>query len=168
MGNVIVTPVILETILNQLLNLICIMIYLMWLPDFFFFKCQQTLCGSTVGVDWAMGYMQATSLTAWFCMECGTSELWTNQKHDSHNFTGQVKYNWAFGSLEQGIGADFLRAYLSNVCVAQELHRNGLGYLLVAKSKSVAQDWGKNSPCVFTFTVIALTKHHSCMLLVCW
>ena len=95
MGNVIVTPVILETILNQLLNLICIMIYLMWLPDFFFFffKCQQTLCGSTVGVDWAMGYMQATSLTAWFCMECGTSELWTNQKHDIHNSTGQVKYN---------------------------------------------------------------------------
>ena len=37
MGNVIVTPVILENILNQLLNLICIMIYLMWLPDFFFF-----------------------------------------------------------------------------------------------------------------------------------
>ena len=37
MGNVIVTPVILETIANQLLNLICIMIYLMWLPDFFIF-----------------------------------------------------------------------------------------------------------------------------------
>lgn len=47
-------------------------------------------------------------------------------------------------SLEQGIGPDFARAYLSNVCVAKELHRNGLAYWLVAKSKIVAQDWGKN------------------------
>ncbi|KAK7854647.1 GCN5-related N-acetyltransferase 7, chloroplastic [Quercus suber] len=46
------------------------------------------------------------------------------------------------GMKPEGIGADFLRAYLSNVCVAQELHRNGLGYSLVAKSKIVAQDWG--------------------------
>ncbi|XP_059636122.1 GCN5-related N-acetyltransferase 7, chloroplastic isoform X5 [Cornus florida] len=41
-----------------------------------------------------------------------------------------------------GIGADFARAYLSNVCVAKELHRNGLGYALVAKSKMVAENWG--------------------------
>ncbi|KAF3961620.1 hypothetical protein CMV_013782 [Castanea mollissima] len=46
------------------------------------------------------------------------------------------------GMKPEGIGADFLRAYLSNVCVAKELHRNGLGYSLVAKSKIVAQDWG--------------------------
>ena len=49
--------------------------------------------------------------------------------------------------LQQGIGADFLRAYLSNVCVAEELHRNGLGYALIAKSKIVAQEWGKNLYC---------------------
>ncbi|XP_062164794.1 GCN5-related N-acetyltransferase 7, chloroplastic isoform X2 [Alnus glutinosa] len=45
------------------------------------------------------------------------------------------------GMKPEGIGADFARAYLSNVCVAKELHRNGLGYWLVAKSKIVAQDW---------------------------
>ncbi|KAL6973743.1 GCN5-related N-acetyltransferase 7, chloroplastic [Sarracenia purpurea var. burkii] len=46
------------------------------------------------------------------------------------------------GMKPQGIGADFARAYLSNVCVAEELHRNGLGYELIAKSKMVAEDWG--------------------------
>lgn len=45
--------------------------------------------------------------------------------------------------VKQGIGADFARAYLSNVCVAEELQRNGLGYALVAKSKIIAQQWGK-------------------------
>ena len=39
---------------------------------------------------------------------------------------------------------DFARAYLSNVCVAKELHRNGVGYKLIEKSKVVARDWGKN------------------------
>ncbi|XP_062078552.1 GCN5-related N-acetyltransferase 7, chloroplastic isoform X2 [Humulus lupulus] len=47
-----------------------------------------------------------------------------------------------FCSACKGIGADFARAYLSNVCVAAELHRNGLGYAVVAKSKLVAQEWG--------------------------
>ncbi|KAF5742863.1 hypothetical protein HS088_TW09G00924 [Tripterygium wilfordii] len=46
------------------------------------------------------------------------------------------------GMKPEGIGADFARAYLSNVCVAKELHRNGLGYELVAKSKVVAREWG--------------------------
>lgn len=46
------------------------------------------------------------------------------------------------GMKPQGIGADFARAYISNVCVAEELHRNGLGYDLIAESKSVAKDWG--------------------------
>ncbi|XP_015883293.3 GCN5-related N-acetyltransferase 7, chloroplastic isoform X1 [Ziziphus jujuba] len=46
------------------------------------------------------------------------------------------------GRKPEGIGADFARAYLSNVCVAAELQRNGLGYALIAKSKSVAQEWG--------------------------
>lgn len=46
------------------------------------------------------------------------------------------------GMKPQGIGADFLRAYLSNVCVAKELHRNGLGYALVSKAKCVAEEWG--------------------------
>ncbi|CAK9174863.1 unnamed protein product [Ilex paraguariensis] len=46
------------------------------------------------------------------------------------------------GMKPKGIGADFARAYLSNVCVAKELHRNGLGHALIAKSKMVAEDWG--------------------------
>lgn len=46
------------------------------------------------------------------------------------------------GMKPQGIGADFARAYLSNVCVAKELHRNGLGHELVSKAKSVAEKWG--------------------------
>lgn len=39
---------------------------------------------------------------------------------------------------------DFARAYLSNVCVAKELHRNGVGYKLIEKSKEVGREWGKN------------------------
>lgn len=46
------------------------------------------------------------------------------------------------GSKPKEIGADFARAYLSNVCVASELQRNGLAYALIAKSKMVAEDWG--------------------------
>lgn len=38
---------------------------------------------------------------------------------------------------------DFARAYLSNVCVAKELHRNGIGYKLIEKSKGVARECGK-------------------------
>ncbi|CAF2072502.1 unnamed protein product [Brassica napus] len=37
---------------------------------------------------------------------------------------------------------NFARAYLSNVCVARELHRNGVGYKLNEKSKVVAREWG--------------------------
>ncbi|KAL2465714.1 Acyl-CoA N-acyltransferases (NAT) superfamily protein [Abeliophyllum distichum] len=46
------------------------------------------------------------------------------------------------GMKPEGIGADFARAYISNVCVAKELQRNGLGYELIAKSKMIAEDWG--------------------------
>ncbi|KAA0049760.1 Acetyltransf_1 domain-containing protein [Cucumis melo var. makuwa] len=46
------------------------------------------------------------------------------------------------GMKPEGIGADFARAYLSNVCVAKELQRNGLGYALIAEAKTIAQDWG--------------------------
>ncbi|KAH1107700.1 hypothetical protein J1N35_011468 [Gossypium stocksii] len=46
------------------------------------------------------------------------------------------------GTKPEGIEADFGRAYLSNVCVARELHRNGLGYDIVTKSKIVAEEWG--------------------------
>ncbi|KAG6531660.1 uncharacterized protein LOC122052771 [Zingiber officinale] len=41
-------------------------------------------------------------------------------------------------------GASLMRAYLSNVCVASELQRNGLGYAIVTKSKIVAYSWGIN------------------------
>ncbi|AEE85424.1 GNAT domain [Arabidopsis thaliana x Arabidopsis arenosa] len=46
------------------------------------------------------------------------------------------------GTKPEGIGVDFARAYLSNVCVAKELHRNGVGYKLIDKSKRVAGEWG--------------------------
>ncbi|KAI4344358.1 hypothetical protein L6164_011592 [Bauhinia variegata] len=46
------------------------------------------------------------------------------------------------GKKPEGIGADIPRAYLSNVCVAKELHRNGLGNAVIGKSKIVARDWG--------------------------
>ncbi|OEL32892.1 hypothetical protein BAE44_0006089 [Dichanthelium oligosanthes] len=35
------------------------------------------------------------------------------------------------------------RAYLSNVCVAKELQKRGLGYALVDKSKKLAREWGE-------------------------
>ncbi|GJN36587.1 hypothetical protein PR202_gb25463 [Eleusine coracana subsp. coracana] len=42
-----------------------------------------------------------------------------------------------------GVDEDYqTRAYLSNVCVAKELQRNGLGYALVDKSKKLACEWG--------------------------
>ncbi|XP_050219528.1 uncharacterized protein LOC126669929 [Mercurialis annua] len=50
--------------------------------------------------------------------------------------------NEMIGKKPEGTGSDILRAYLSNVCVAKELHRQGLAYKLVAKSKLVAQQWG--------------------------
>ncbi|CAN1326369.1 Replication protein A 32 kDa subunit B [Linum perenne] len=58
------------------------------------------------------------------------------------------------GKRPEGIGADFARAYLSNVCVAKELHRNGLGRDLVSQSKVVARDWGE---CDITQTNAILT-----------
>ncbi|XP_074362505.1 GCN5-related N-acetyltransferase 7, chloroplastic [Apium graveolens] len=46
------------------------------------------------------------------------------------------------GMKPEGAKADHARAYISNVCVAEELYRNGLGYSLVTESKRVAEDWG--------------------------
>ncbi|KAE9601694.1 hypothetical protein Lal_00040508 [Lupinus albus] len=46
------------------------------------------------------------------------------------------------GTKPEATGADITRAYLSNVCVANELQRNGLGYALLEKSKLVAHDRG--------------------------
>ncbi|XP_071700759.1 GCN5-related N-acetyltransferase 7, chloroplastic [Rutidosis leptorrhynchoides] len=46
------------------------------------------------------------------------------------------------GMKPKEIGGDFARGYLSNVCVAKECTRNGLAFLLVEKSKSVAKAWG--------------------------
>ncbi|ESQ54454.1 hypothetical protein EUTSA_v10025984mg [Eutrema salsugineum] len=48
------------------------------------------------------------------------------------------------GTKPEGFNVDFARAYLSNVCVAKELHRNGVGHKLIEKSKGVAREWGKN------------------------
>lgn len=46
------------------------------------------------------------------------------------------------GKKPEGFGADIGRGYITNVCVAEELQRNGLGYELIKKSKIVAQEWG--------------------------
>ncbi|KAJ4792029.1 Acyl-CoA N-acyltransferases (NAT) superfamily protein [Rhynchospora pubera] len=39
-------------------------------------------------------------------------------------------------------GSNLMRAYISNVCVAKELQRNGLGFKLINKSKDLARVWG--------------------------
>lgn len=71
--------------------------------------------------------------------------------------------------LQQGIEGQFARGYLSNVCVANELHRNGLGYDLVAKSKAVAQKWGKNLLSHFqsshTFSNLSDAVHAHCYMI---
>ncbi|KAG2248359.1 hypothetical protein Bca52824_087987 [Brassica carinata] len=41
-----------------------------------------------------------------------------------------------------GTKPEVFLAYLSNICVAKELHRNGVGYKLNDKSKLVAREWG--------------------------
>ncbi|KAK1269812.1 hypothetical protein QJS04_geneDACA022872 [Acorus gramineus] len=46
------------------------------------------------------------------------------------------------GKRPEGTGADVTRAYICNVCVAKELHRNGVGYALLVKSIKVAREWG--------------------------
>ncbi|KAF7806591.1 N-acyltransferase superfamily protein [Senna tora] len=46
------------------------------------------------------------------------------------------------GMKPEVVGSDITRAYLSNVCVAKELQRNGLAYALLEKAKIVARDWG--------------------------
>ncbi|KAF3782617.1 hypothetical protein EJ110_NYTH33793 [Nymphaea thermarum] len=46
------------------------------------------------------------------------------------------------GRRPEGIGADFARAYLSNVCVAKELQRKGIAYALMDRSKKIAREWG--------------------------
>ncbi|XP_016501830.2 GCN5-related N-acetyltransferase 7, chloroplastic-like [Nicotiana tabacum] len=46
------------------------------------------------------------------------------------------------GMKPKGIGADFARGYVSNVCVAKEMQRNGLGCALISKAKTVAKDMG--------------------------
>ncbi|CAL9088025.1 unnamed protein product [Musa textilis] len=48
------------------------------------------------------------------------------------------------GKRPEALGAGLMRAYLSNVCVAKELQRNGLGFAIVSKSKAVARRWGIN------------------------
>ncbi|KAH9310680.1 hypothetical protein KI387_025715, partial [Taxus chinensis] len=45
------------------------------------------------------------------------------------------------GSLPKGIEAQFTRAYLTNVCVAQELQRKGIGSALIIKAMKIAQQW---------------------------
>ncbi|XP_039131071.1 uncharacterized protein LOC120267466 isoform X1 [Dioscorea cayenensis subsp. rotundata] len=46
------------------------------------------------------------------------------------------------GKRPEGSGSNLTRAYLSNVCVAGELQKNGLGYTIVTKAKKLAFEWG--------------------------
>ncbi|XP_042397567.1 uncharacterized protein LOC121987931 [Zingiber officinale] len=68
---------------------------------------------------------------------------------EEHIVVGTLDVNWCLqlpdeltGIKPEGIGVDLTRAYISNVCVAEELQRNGLGYALISKSKQVALSWG--------------------------
>lgn len=45
------------------------------------------------------------------------------------------------GTRPKGYAADFTRAYLTNVCVAKELQRKGIGRALVMQSVKIAQQW---------------------------
>ncbi|KAL0383136.1 UNVERIFIED_CONTAM: hypothetical protein Scaly_0600900 [Sesamum calycinum] len=82
---------------------------------------------------------------------CGCDQLFPlrfSQKGEDRVVVGTLDLNQCIslpdeitGMKPKGIGADFARAYISNVCVAKELHRNGLGYELIAESKVVAEDW---------------------------
>nr|ASU54212.1 histone acetyltransferase [Hevea brasiliensis] len=100
---------------------------------------------------------QLSSLSEDLCAECkhlgfGVYVDLSNKFRVSRNVFQGESAGWqkreAFSCLRsgenggKGIGADFMRAYLSNVCVAKELQRHGLGYELVAESKIVAQEWG--------------------------
>lgn len=46
-------------------------------------------------------------------------------------------------------GDGLMRGSLSNVCFANELQRNGLGYVIVTKSKTVASFCGNYISCKF-------------------
>ncbi|KAK1550772.1 hypothetical protein Q3G72_024590 [Acer saccharum] len=88
---------------------------------------------------------QLSSLSDDLCVAC----KFTDDDGEDRVVVGTLDVNQCLrlpdeitGKKPEGIGADFARAYLSNVCVAKELQRNGLGYELVAKSKIVAQGWG--------------------------
>ncbi|WOL13496.1 hypothetical protein Cni_G22266 [Canna indica] len=72
-----------------------------------------------------------------------------SQNGKDHVVVGTLDINWCLqlpdelaGKRPGGIGADLTRAYISNVCVAKELQRNGVGYALMAKSKEGARSWG--------------------------
>ncbi|XP_057815168.2 GCN5-related N-acetyltransferase 7, chloroplastic isoform X2 [Cryptomeria japonica] len=45
-------------------------------------------------------------------------------------------------SLCKGTDAQFTRAYLTNVCVAQELQRKGIGSALIRQAVKIAEQWG--------------------------
>ncbi|KAG6509184.1 hypothetical protein ZIOFF_034575 [Zingiber officinale] len=68
---------------------------------------------------------------------------------EEHVVVGTLDVNWCLqlpdkltGIKPKGIGVDLMRAYISNVCVAEEQQRNGLGYALISESKQVALSWG--------------------------
>ncbi|GLJ25391.1 hypothetical protein SUGI_0486100 [Cryptomeria japonica] len=46
------------------------------------------------------------------------------------------------GTCPQGTDAQFTRAYLTNVCVAQELQRKGIGSALIRQAVKIAEQWG--------------------------
>ncbi|XP_065851123.1 GCN5-related N-acetyltransferase 7, chloroplastic [Euphorbia lathyris] len=87
---------------------------------------------------------QVSNLSDELCAECKF-----NDNGEERVVVGSLDLNQCLrlpdeitGNKPEGMGADFARAYLSNVCVAKELQRQGLGLELVEKSKTVAKEWG--------------------------
>ncbi|KAM1196169.1 hypothetical protein ACFX13_023131 [Malus domestica] len=98
---------------------------------------------SCINASVPLSQISSLSVSDEFCAECKF-----NKDGEDRVVVGTLDLNQCVslpdeisGIKPEGIGADFARAYLSNVCVAKEMHRNGLGYALVSKSKLVAQEW---------------------------
>ncbi|EPS68011.1 hypothetical protein M569_06762, partial [Genlisea aurea] len=91
-----------------------------------------------------------TSMVVNISADLSASCSFTQNGDDNHRVAvGTLDLNQCFalpgeivGMNPKGADPDHHRAYISNVCVAKEFHRNGLGYELITMSKKVAQQWG--------------------------
>ncbi|XP_015933429.1 uncharacterized protein LOC107459710 [Arachis duranensis] len=99
---------------------------------------------SCINASLPMSHILSLSLSDDFCSSCKFSD-----GGEDRVVVGTLDLNQCLSLPDEISGTkpelnepDITRAYLSNVCVAEELHRNGLGYALLEKSKLVAYDWG--------------------------